>query len=561
MTVHEIEAFFTACAAGDIETLAALLKGEPGLARARHRGSFGLHLAAHHPEALRLLLEHGADVNARDEGDNALPLHFAAGGGPLDSVRILLEAGSDVHGVGDLHEIEVIGWSTVFKEPRREVVDLLVEHGARHHVFSAIALGELKVLCDLVEDDPGAIRRRLSPFEQEQTALHYVVAPPDGLGGGTFRTGEHYRTLETLIELGAELEARDAKGRSALAVAMLRDDRPAMRLLHAAGARTPEAPETAAKGASPPTAVSFAGPTPMLTVPDMDATVAWYRTIGFELAGSYGEEGALDWASMVLGGVEIMFVPCRRSSVGAFSGLSLWLRTDRIDEIYTRLRGQQLRAAAAFLAGHQPGDATLPFSVDLHTAVYGQREFGVRDPNGVELMFAQPVEPSPLPSGTDVEVTLRNELRPGDVGYITYLHGSVYAREQGFDGTFEAYVAGPLAEFVQSASERERIWIAEREEKIVGCIGIVASSPTVAQLRWFLVDPGCRGAGLGGRLLEEAIAFCKTCGYESIILWTVSALAAAAHLYRSMGFEKSEEKPVRMWSVDVLEEKYELRLT
>jgi hypothetical protein len=27
-----------------------------------------------------------------------------------------------------------------------------------------------------------------------------------------------------------------------------------------------------------------------------------------------------------------------------------------------------------------------------YTAFYGQREFGVRDPNGVEVMFAQPVD-------------------------------------------------------------------------------------------------------------------------------------------------------------------------
>jgi N-acetylglutamate synthase-like GNAT family acetyltransferase len=143
---------------------------------------------------------------------------------------------------------------------------------------------------------------------------------------------------------------------------------------------------------------------------------------------------------------------------------------------------------------------------------------------------------------------------------VVYLHGVVYAQEYGFDHTFEAYVAGPLSNFVRSASERERLWIAERDGRIVGCIAIVAASSQVAQLRWFLVDPSARGIGVGKKLLNEAIAFCKACDYRSILLWTVSALTTAARLYRSVGFKRVEEKPGRQWGVDVVEEKYELTL-
>src|SRR5262249_10489049 len=117
------------------------------------------------------------------------------------------------------------------------------------------------------------------------------------------------------------------------------------------------------------------------------------------------------------------------------------------------------------------------------------------------------------------------------------------------------------AEFVRRGSPRERLWIAERAGRIIGCIAIVTATPESAQLRWFLVDPSARGAGLGKRLLDEAIWFSQACNYDSIILWTVSALGAAAHLYLSAGFRKMEEKPGRMWSIEVVEEKYELRLT
>lgn len=157
-------------------------------------------------------------------------------------------------------------------------------------------------------------------------------------------------------------------------------------------------------------------------------------------------------------------------------------------------------------------------------------------------------------------VTLRTELRPGDVGMIVYLHGVVYARERGFDPTFEAYVAGPLAEFVRSACPRERLWLAERAERIVGCVAVVAASERVAQLRWFLVVPDVRGTGLGSRLLDEALAFSRAAGYEEIVLWTEIALEAAARLYRKAGFRKVEERPGHVWGVDLVEEKYELRL-
>jgi ribosomal protein S18 acetylase RimI-like enzyme len=163
-------------------------------------------------------------------------------------------------------------------------------------------------------------------------------------------------------------------------------------------------------------------------------------------------------------------------------------------------------------------------------------------------------------STTTPLITLRTDLKPGDLGSIVSLHGTLYAREYGFDSTFEAYVAGPLAEFVRSGSDRERLWIAERDGRIVGCVAIVAAAPQTAQLRWFLVEPSARGAGLGKRLLHEAVAFSKRRDYTRVILWTVSALEAAAHLYRAAGFTKVEEKPGRQWGVDVVEERYELDL-
>jgi GNAT superfamily N-acetyltransferase len=153
-------------------------------------------------------------------------------------------------------------------------------------------------------------------------------------------------------------------------------------------------------------------------------------------------------------------------------------------------------------------------------------------------------------------VTLRTDLRPGDVGWIVQSHGLVYAREHGFDRTFEAYVAGPLAACVLRESPRDRIWIGEAEGRPLGCIALVEAAPGTAQLRWYLVLPEARGLGLGTALLREAVAFADRSGYASTVLWTVSALSAAARLYLRAGFRRVEEVPGRRWGVDVVEERY-----
>ena len=116
------------------------------------------------------------------------------------------------------------------------------------------------------------------------------------------------------------------------------------------------------------------------------------------------------------------------------------------------------------------------------------------------------------PASTSQAVTIVTTLQPGDIGEIVRLHGVLYAAEQGWDHTFEAYVAGPLAEFALAASDRERIWIARLGGRIVGCIAIVSGGDLVAQLRWFLVDSSVRGSGLGRTLLEDAVAFCRSSG-------------------------------------------------
>ena len=160
----------------------------------------------------------------------------------------------------------------------------------------------------------------------------------------------------------------------------------------------------------------------------------------------------------------------------------------------------------------------------------------------------------------DPSLGMRHDLHPGDIGYIIYMHGIFHALEQGWDHTFEVYVAVPLAEFAQSKSSREKIWILEEGDRIAGSVAIVKRTEEEAQLRWLLLEPEIRGRGIGRWLVEEALDFSRISGYKSIFLWTVDTLYIAANLYRSMGFVQKERLTHEIWGSTVTEVKYELPL-
>lgn len=158
-------------------------------------------------------------------------------------------------------------------------------------------------------------------------------------------------------------------------------------------------------------------------------------------------------------------------------------------------------------------------------------------------------------------VSIRTAIRPGDIGAIIHLHGTLYAEEYGFDHTFEPYVAIPLGEFVNTRTERDQLWIVEKDEKVLGSVAIVGGSDDTAQLRWLILHPDLRGSGVGKRLIDETIRFCKAHHYRSVFLWTIDFLDAAKHLYTSAGFELTDRKTHRIWGRRLTEERYDLMLT
>jgi ankyrin repeat protein len=387
-------AFVAACAGGDVEALRRLLVQQPALARASnpdapHAGWTGLHEAAKggHADVVRLLLAHGADVNAREAGDNTSPLHWAAAGNHHETVRALLDGGADVHGTGDVHELDVIGWAAFYHAPgvdpadiepsRRDLVALLVQRGARHHIFSALSVGDHDLIRSLVEHDPDALDRRLSRFERGQTPLHLAM------------NRKRYDLVDLLIELGADVDAPDGAGQTPLAVAMLRGDREAMTRLHAAGAAEPPAMSAATMtDTMERLAASVSKGVAMIYVPDVAQALDWYASIGFKEIARYADDGVVNFGMVSYGGAEVMF---NLYGKPAPQGVSLWFYTDQVDGLYQVLKARQLDAVKAALAGDAGARPGIAFEQDIEDMFYGARQFCIRDPNGCQLYFIQSI--------------------------------------------------------------------------------------------------------------------------------------------------------------------------
>lgn len=156
------------------------------------------------------------------------------------------------------------------------------------------------------------------------------------------------------------------------------------------------------------------------------------------------------------------------------------------------------------------------------------------------------------------QIVIRPLDRPGDLGWVVLAHGEVYAAEFGWDTSFEALVARIVADYAADRDPaRDNAWIAEVDGRRVGCVFCVAADATTAQLRILLVDPSARGQRLGGRLVDECLAFARRAGYARIRLWTNHPLVAARHIYLSRGFRLVEEEPHHSFGADLVGQVYE----
>ena len=75
---------------------------------------------------------------------------------------------------------------------------------------------------------------------------------------------------------------------------------------------------------------------------------------------------------------------------------------------------------------------------------------------------------------------------------------------------------------------------------IVGCVGLRALSPDVAEMKRLYVVPSHRGSGIGKRLAEEIISVASKMKFKKMVLDTMHEMKDAQQLYQRLGFVVAE---------------------
>ncbi len=118
---------------------------------------------------------------------------------------------------------------------------------------------------------------------------------------------------------------------------------------------------------------------PMIHVPNVAATVEWYRNVGFDVLDTFGNDsGGLSFAILSFGKSQVMFNQGGRTSGERRREVDLYIHVDDVDAVYERLKEQV--------------EVVHP----INETFYGMREFIVRDLNRFWMTFAQPTASATL---------------------------------------------------------------------------------------------------------------------------------------------------------------------
>lgn len=111
--------------------------------------------------------------------------------------------------------------------------------------------------------------------------------------------------------------------------------------------------------------------TPMIHVPDVRATAAWYEGIGVTVLETFGDGDAVSFAILSAADTRVMLNAGGRPSAAERREVDLYVDVDDVDRRHASLRDRVEVVAPP------------------HDTDHGMRELVVRDPNGFRITCGQ----------------------------------------------------------------------------------------------------------------------------------------------------------------------------
>lgn len=103
----------------------------------------------------------------------------------------------------------------------------------------------------------------------------------------------------------------------------------------------------------------------------------------------------------------------------------------------------------------------------------------------------------------------------------------------------------PTAEQIASRWNEGPVWVAVRDERIVGTVAVRPYERSL-YVRSMALLPELRGRGIGLALLSTLEAYAVDGGYERLFLTTTPFLHDAIRLYERFGFRRAEAGPTNL---------------
>ncbi len=137
--------------------------------------------------------------------------------------------------------------------------------------------------------------------------------------------------------------------------------------------------------------------------------------------------------------------------------------------------------------------------------------------------------------------TLIRPVLPRDVQAVVTLVGETLA-EFGLRFGVGAATDDDLKRLPESyVDSGGAFWVAvDSSDRVVGTCGVFPVTAGDMELRKMYLRADFRGRGVGKRLLDEAIAWCRARGAKRVVLDTIDQMTGAIALYEANGFVRDD---------------------